>query len=795
MGAVRMLARSELRRRWRSLVVLTLLAGFVGAVVLALVGGARRTDTSLARFEDRSRAASLELDVGDATPEHLAEFGRVRGVAAVGELYQLTLISKGRKFLPVAGQVDDRFGRVVDRARVVEGRLADQSNPDEVTIGESLAADLGLRIGDHLDFTSYTPDDVVQAQTSNAGAPPPHGPKVSLRIVGIVRRPLDLGGRGTAGGVVVPTAAFVAKYRDRIGTFGGSILRVRTQRGRSDVPHVARAAKRIFGGSDLFSFQSLSIEGQGAQNAIDVTTVGLYLAAAVAAVTGLVGLGIAMSREVAVVDGDQRTLSALGVRPLARVTAAAAVGVPVALGGAALAVVGAAGASPLFPIGIARRAEPDPGVRLDPLVLAAGAALVLITVLVMAALAGMRTARLGRAPRPAARPALSARVASDVGAPPPLATGVRFALDQGRTRPPLPVRSSLLGATFGILVVVAVLVFSSSLDHLVSTPAAYGWTWDTTAGDLEQVQPENDCGHITTRLAHEAILSDVASICSSSVEIQGRPVEASGFAQLRGRIEPLVVKGRAPATDSEVALGADTLAAAGRSVGDHVRVSGPARSRTYRIVGQVVLPGLSDPSPLADSAAFTAPGLARLGDGNGGWNFVVRLAPGVTRADAVHRLRAIGGPDGQPLAPTVPAEIDRVHRIDGLPLALAAFVAVVALVAVGFALVSAVRRRRRDLAVLKTLGFDRRQVRATVAWHATTVAVVALVIGIPLGLVVGRVVWRAVADEVGVSTDPTWPVLAVVLLVPAALVLVNLVAALPARRAASTRPAVVLRSE
>jgi ABC-type antimicrobial peptide transport system permease subunit len=143
----------------------------------------------------------------------------------------------------------------------------------------------------------------------------------------------------------------------------------------------------------------------------------------------------------------------------------------------------------------------------------------------------------------------------------------------------------------------------------------------------------------------------------------------------------------------------------------------------------------------------------------------------------------------------LPAEIDRVHQIRGLPVALALFVAVIALVAVGLALVSSVRRRRRELAVLKTLGFRRAQVRATVAWQASTVAAVGLVVGIPLGLLIGAYAWHQVASELGVSTDRTWPVLAVAALVLAALVLVNLVAAVPARRAARTRPAVVLRSE
>ena len=78
--------------------------------------------------------------------------------------------------------------------------------------------------------------------------------------------------------------------------------------------------------------------------------------------------------------------------------------------------------------------------------------------------------------------------------------------------------------------------------------------------------------------------------------------------------------------------------------------------------------------------------------------------------------------------------------------------------------------------------------RATVAWHAGIVAVIGLVVGIPLGLVVGRFVWAKLADELGVSADPTWPVVGVFLLVPVALLAVNLIAAFPARAAARTRP-------
>jgi ABC-type lipoprotein release transport system permease subunit len=52
-----------------------------------------------------------------------------------------------------------------------------------------------------------------------------------------------------------------------------------------------------------------------------------------------------------------------------------------------------------------------------------------------------------------------------------------------------------------------------------------------------------------------------------------------------------------------------------------------------------------------------------------------------------------------------------------------------------------------------------------------------------------------VADGLGVATDAAIPVVALLLTLPVALVVANLLAVLPARAAARTHPAVVLRSE
>ena len=97
--------------------------------------------------------------------------------------------------------------------------------------------------------------------------------------------------------------------------------------------------------------------------------------------------------------------------------------------------------------------------------------------------------------------------------------------------------------------------------------------------------------------------------------------------------------------------------------------------------------------------------------------------------------------------------------------------------------------------MFKTLGFTRGQVSASIAWQATTIGVLALLVGIPLGLIAGRVGWTLLAHELGAVAEPVWPVVAVVLAVPVTLLLVNLLAYVPGRVAARTRPAVVLRSE
>ena len=185
------------------------------------------------------------------------------------------------------------------------------------------------------------------------------------------------------------------------------------------------------------------------------------------------------------------------------------------------------------------------------------------------------------------------------------------------------------------------------------------------------------------------------------------------------------------------------------------------------------------------------------------YNFLLlRLRPG-TRVDGVSatllaRAARAGCPPGQctMTADQRPGEVRDYAAFRDTPLALGAVLALLAVGTLAHVLVTGVRRRRRDLAVLKALTFTRSQIRGVVAWQATALAAAALVIGVPAGIIVGRWTWGIFATAAGVAPRATVALPLVLLAVPAAtLLLANVIAAAPGRAAARLRPAAVLRTE
>jgi ABC-type lipoprotein release transport system permease subunit len=126
---------------------------------------------------------------------------------------------------------------------------------------------------------------------------------------------------------------------------------------------------------------------------------------------------------------------------------------------------------------------------------------------------------------------------------------------------------------------------------------------------------------------------------------------------------------------------------------------------------------------------------------------------------------------------------------------LAGGLSVGAFAGLAFTLIASVRRRRRDLAVLKTLGFTRRQLAGTVAWQASVAAVVGIGVGMPLGVALGRFLWILFARQIYAVPAPAVSVGTLALVALGTILLANLAAAMPGRSAGRTAAALALRTE
>jgi len=266
---------------------------------------------------------------------------------------------------------------------------------------------------------------------------------------------------------------------------------------------------------------------------------------------------------------------------------------------------------------------------------------------------------------------------------------------------------------------------------------------------------------------------------------------------------PGLIQGRLPQGPGEVVLGERTMATAGAHLGETVGVSlASFRPRSLKIVGTAVFPYLDDTLGLGRGAALTVagldslipPGLAIPPIDTLFVRFRPSAATGQARLDSFAAWEARLG-TFVTVGPATPADVVNFGRAPNLPLLLGGVLSLLALLTIAHLLLTSVRRRRRDFAVLRTLGFTRRQVRGAVAWQAGVLTGAALGIGIPAGILCGRLAWRVFADQLGVVPAAVVPLATLGVLVPVAFALALAIAAVPAESAARARPAQILRSE
>jgi hypothetical protein len=823
--------RSAIRGSWRQALALALLAGLLGGVALGAVAGARRTATAYGRYLAAINASDVFVNVPGQLPgmaatrpyELISSLPGVVGHAAYIGLSGVPL-ARGKpvnSFLVngLNGSLDGEYFSQ-DRATVLAGRLPPPGSTGTVVLTPAVAKALGTGVGGTVSY-SFQP---VGPEQQPAGQPFTR----SFRVAAIVEIPPALVDESDQeqGSLFPPgaTRQLLPEYyyswiglRLAGGTAGTGDLQKHLATLATDLQRQASQALHRNVPPPLFTVNRTDVIRNRVQQAIRPEAVALSVFGAVAALAMLVLVGQGLAQMISRSAPDTAVLRALGATRAQAALAAAWPGLIAVAGGLALAVAGAVAVSPLAPVGPVRRYDPDRGISADGLVLGAGAAILGLALLGLLAVLAVRSVR-PRDSEAGVGSSAAARAAAAAGLSAAAVVGTRNAFEPGSGGRAVPVRSALLGSIAAVTAVVTAVVFSASLGGLTAHPARYGWNWDLV------IQAEAGYGAFApgkmSHLLHgQRAVAGWSEFAFAQLPIDGKVVPALGLRRDLGSVQPPTTSGRALSGPDQMELGTVTLRELGKKVGDRVRIGIAPYIRTAVITGTVTLPsfgvGATDHPGLGRGAMVPQATLqAAMGQAPGERAaeseslpvlpsaVAIDLASGTTaaqRAALVSRIVS-ADPDGTPggsyeLQHARAAAIVNTEQMGGQPLALAVGLAVAAVLSLALTLLSLVRRRRRELALLKALGMTRHQVRGVIAWQTTLTLLIAVGIGGPLGIACGRLAWRAFAGSLGVVPIVEVPV-AVLAGVLVALVLAgNVLAALPATVAARTRAAVSLRTE
>jgi ABC-type lipoprotein release transport system permease subunit len=790
-----------LTRRRAATLSTVLLIGLLGGVTLAVFVGARRNATTYHRLVNYVRPYDVLVNPDDGTSSKLDPVAvtRLPQVREATAFDGFSLVPTGvdpdqaPNTLSVALTSPEVMGGLW-HPRVIAGRLPDPGRDDEALVDRQFLNAYHVHVGDTLHMKMYGP--------LRRGGPPVWASLPALRVTGLAFLSDEVSRDQVIDEArLILTPAFDARHHQAAAYFG---VMAWLHHRDADVP-AFRTLVQAMVPDEVVEFQTQRQTADTAERAIRPETVALVAFGVLAAVVTLVVAGPALARRVADGGDDNSTLAAIGLTRRTRLCGLLMEAVVIAAAGATLAAGAAAAASPLFPIGPAGNAEPFPGFDANVAWLAAGWGLVTVLLSAVTMWPAWRATRV-HGTTPSRTPPLSwvVRTLARSGARPPAVVGVRMALEPGRDGRAVPLRSALFASIVTLSLLLAVIVFGAGLHRLLADPGSYGWTWDASV-DLDAADPqllpvvERYLNTVTTRPQ----VREASVLENTNVTIHGVDQPALGWRTIKGQLAPTLLAGRLPTGPDEMALGAQTMSVTRVHIGDVTEVRGVGGARPIRIVGEVVLPAIAkysgaDNAALGTGVLLNQAGTDAIAPAPDLQHLVVTLSP---RSNA-HAVMMGGHEDMEQAGyihltnvPQQPGEIIDLGHVRAVPLWLAFLFGAGAAAAIANLVGTAVIRRRRDLGLLKALGFERRQLSGLAAWYASTMATITTVVAVPLGLVAGRWAWRWLADSIGVSPVPAVPVWPFVLALPVAVLVATVVAVAPARRAARRSTAQALRSE
>ncbi len=822
-------------RRWGSYLALVVLIALMGGVAMGSIAGARRTQSSFPLYLASTHPADLEGITSFVNqmpgaagrgynPALLAKIAHLPHVTNFSFFAGLNVIPLSRAGVPEspaaypasAGEASGLGNVAADGlgGSVVQGRVFDPARPGEFVATAAISRIFHWHVGEVVSFAAYTNAQSASPKYGSAHLVPHKRFKATLvgtviQSQAVVEDQVDAPGNAD---LLLFTPARTKSLLNCCTYYTGASADVKDG---STVPAVAREIDHSLpAGFSPFAANPATAIVAKAERAIKPESIALGVFGGIAALAVLLIAGQLIGRLLRLDANDVATLRALGAGPGTAVGDVLLGIVGAVVVGSVLAACVAIGLSPLSPLGPARPVFPYPGVAFDWTVLGLGVAALVVSLTSLAVILGYRTAAVRadlRGRRSDVHRSRAVGAAASAGLPPTAVTGVRFALEPGSGPNAVPVRSAILGTTLALLVAIATVTFGASLNALVSHPVLYGWNWsyELSAGEGGVVPG----AHITRLLDDDHHVAAWSSIDFATMRLDGQPEPA--IAERSGAtVAPPILSGHAVEASDQIVLGTVTLAQLHKHLGDLVSVSnGTSSPRILRIVGTATLPtigGGGNQHPEMGTGALvpnlvlpthSSDGYQLAGAAPGPDAVLVRLKSGDGTA-GVRSLRKIARATSTPadygvsvLPVQRPAEIVNYRSMGTTPAILGAALALGAMLALGLTLVASVRRRQRDLALLRTLGFTRRQLAVTVAWQASIAIGIGTILGIPLGIVVGRSLWELFAHEISVVPAPSVPVGIVILIAVGAIVLGNVVAALPERMAARTSTALLLRAE
>jgi hypothetical protein len=783
-------AKNDRHRRWVALTVLALLAAITAGLAFASFAGARRTHTAFSRLRSQTHAADAIVfasQVGKAHPDwsKLAARPEVATLARWYLAFGRSPDDGGETVL--FGSVGDAWGTAIDRPIIERGRMYSPHASDEMVIDEETAKYEHVTVGSVLPFHAFG------ARQDDTSGQPPNGARIPLRVVGIVRTTQQF----LFTPLVMLAPGVLAAHRGDMLWLENAFVRVRG--GAAGIAALQRDANSLIApGTPVLDLHQAQ---RRVNTSLNVEQTALLLLGLAIAAAGMVLVGQVLGRSASTIGRDAPVLRAVGMTRRDLASAGARAHLFAALGAAVGAVAVAVIASHWFPIGLAARVDPHHGLAADWVVLAPGAVLVAGLLFSGAYVLSARAARTVRSDGRAAGPIVE-WIRRDT--PVSVGVGATMAFDRQRRRADVAILPAVIGAIVGVLGVAGALTLDAGLRDALAHPARAGVTWDATVEPARsQYAARGLSPALLARVAAVPGVRSAASVDRLVIDVNGVGVPGFTVRTPSSAANPITlttIAGRPPEGPNEAAIGPASARDLHVAIGDVVTV-GDAHTRVT-ITGRALFP--SDVHATFDEGIWLPPAAwdavvppNKQGDATSPDSVVaVRFAASTNHAQAIARIATALGPRALAVAPAdVPDELANLKNVERLPRVLAAFLAFLAIAALAYLLIAITRARARDFAIMRALGFTRRQSRTVMAAQSTAIALVGLAVGVPLGVLLGRVAWRLVTARVPLQNVTPEAVVAVIAIVPVALIAANLVAVWPARRVARLRAAEVLRAE